>query len=430
MFNNFLKLKFLALIIFLLYNCGSLKYSIKNVENMNAANKVFFAANENNLRLITYTEANDNISLSEILNINVPQIKNIIKISNDVIAMASEEKGIFFFSLSAKKIISQIPLENLADYRIRNLYYNFYKKEKTLFITYYTPTGSGVTLCTVNLKNNNTNFDCSQLNTNNSELTSDFVNEIDFDTKDNIWFRYSILAGHGVSRLSPDGKWSHYTKYNSDLGSSEIEILLCEKQSEGIAEDNIWFASENGLSRLMYKNNEEEFKFFGDKKGGASTVTKFLGIEDWFTDAIINITDLKTMPNALAISNKKAIYVFTGDNINQYSPENFGGYDKNIIGGLFYQDEYIYAKIYSTRSHPSVIKSINIFNLKEKRWNIVNLWQFEKIDPLDASIYSLDEKRVFFILKYKHEDDKIIIYNTADSSIKNLLIPTAKLNDN
>ena len=290
-------------------SCGSSKLTMRLPKNTLLTGKTHITLEDHKNQKLKFTELSkaETISHNTLSEQVLENIKQTLYINENTLAALVSEKGIYFFNTKTGEITGKILVEKLADSDTRNMFLYEFGGKKTLFITFNTATGAGISYCDLSAMGEEVDFQCDVYNTENSELASNLVNQVTSDIKGNIWFLYHYIEGKGISRLSVDGKWFRFDEYNSELSSSEIYLVLPEKENEGLPEDNIWFVSGDGLSRLVYKEDAEIWKFYGDKKGVTEGLARIMGIEEWFTDAIINITDVKILPNSLAISNKNTV---------------------------------------------------------------------------------------------------------------------------
>jgi ligand-binding sensor domain-containing protein len=101
-------------------------------------------------------------------------------------------------------------------------------------------------------------INCTNYNTDNSPLSSDVINKIDFDSKGNIWIGQNgnwdnsgILIGGGLMKFDGNDTWQEYTVFNSPLPYNTIKALKVDKN------DAVWLGTVNdevtdggGLTKL------------------------------------------------------------------------------------------------------------------------------------------------------------------------------------
>ena len=344
-------------------------------------------------------------------------IQVLYKEKNRYVAI-TENKGIFIIS---EKGSVQIPVEKnaLPDYRIRGL--NFVSSDKDLrfFVTYYTPAGVGVTDCRITEKGQ---YSCTTYNTKNSALKSDFVHQVVADIRGNIWFRYSEAVASGVTKMTPDGKMKLYDRSNSNIGDNTVIMIRAEEKGMGLKGDNVWFVTQGGISKLSYEGEKETWFFYGDKQTFSNKFIKALGVQHWFTDAIIDITDIMIMPDAVFIANKYALFRFTEDNVERFLPEQTGGIEENRIDRIFPMDKNIFTMVTSHREPKPVIRHLLIFQSDIKEWKEVRYWQLKKAFAGDISILPFDADRFFVLLHYPDGETKAAWLSLKDFSIMEIML--------
>ena len=295
-----------------------------------------------------------------------------------------------------------------------------------LYVTYYSPNGTGVTECTID--KDYTTVQYKTMNKLNSGLKSDYVHQVACDTKGNLWFRYSPGENSGISRLTPNGEWSNYTHINSELSDPSVSIMKVEKQGEGLSGDNIWFASEHGLTRLTYESDgKETWKLYG-KKGGSvgDFAMKIVGLEQRFSDAVMYINSVEILPDSLLFSNNKILYHFTGDNINSFPSDDIGGIEENYIESMFYRNSKSFVTIISKKKGDRVIKSFRSFDLTKRIWSKVDVYKVRKTQPLNILFTPINEKTDFVSLSYKLEEPAYAVYDYTTGEITPVAMPEEK----
>ncbi|MFH0974701.1 MAG: hypothetical protein V1874_02840 [Spirochaetota bacterium] len=338
----------------------------------------------------------------------------------DIVAAVTDSDGIFIPGTAERKTL-QIPInaQGLPDHRIRDLYFKTEPEGFKIFITYFTPGGVGVTECNIN---KDFQVACKTYNTFNSELKSNFVHQIVSDIKGNIWFRYSDSAMAGVSRLNPDGKWYHFDRRNSNIGDSSVMLIRAESENEGLKGDNVWFVTAGGLSKLQYGEAKEEWFFYGDKQTVANKFINAIGLQHWFTDAIVDIRDLAVLPDSLIIANKDALFHFTENNIERFVPDVTGGTDALRITEIQCRNNNIFVKI---RPHREPVPSIRYFMLFQRdlrKWQKIDYWQFEKEYAKEILLLPYNENEDILIINYPSKKSRIAFFSYKDLSLRTVII--------
>ena len=341
------------------------------------------------------------------------------------LAIITETNGIYIYppNKTNKKILPlYIDPNHLEDNRIRDVFLFTHNESKKLYVTYKSPFGSGVTICKISENFRGAVF--STLNKQNSQLRSNYVHQIAVDLKGNIWFRYSSIEEEGVSRLSPSGEWDHFNMRNSELGDSGVTLMAIESKDEGLENDNIWFVTAAGLSRLEYKNGKEIWKLYGDKQTFINKIIRFLGLESYFTDAIMGIRDIVILQDSILIANMHAIFHFTGEYINRFVPETVKDIDDCEISHIAYFNNFVHVFIKLPLKQDPSIRSLMILNLKKRIWQRMNYWPILQAYPDNIHLLPLDANNSQVILIYSSGELKSAIYNYPRSELNETPILT------
>ena len=110
--------------------------------------------------------------------------------------------------------------------------------------------GSGFNTSMLNgvIKFDGTNWE--QLNSSNSGLIGDEVNDIAVDPAGNVWF----ATGSGLSKRSISGEWTNYTIANSGLIDNRINAVVCDNVGRIWLGTYAGLMSFNGQDWLSYPN--------------------------------------------------------------------------------------------------------------------------------------------------------------------------------
>lgn len=146
---------------------------------------------------------------------------------------------------------------------------------------------------------------------------------------DNVW----VATDRGVSRLSrADNTWTRYTKAG-DLASDDVVSIAIDG-------DRVWFATANGVSQ--FDTSSEQWKTFRKKDGLVSDTIQCIAVDGnyvWFgTDRGLNRYDtridswaLRSKKDGLSTNNVKSIavegeYVWVGTQPDRQRGGDFWGY--------------------------------------------------------------------------------------------------------
>jgi len=347
------------------------------------------------------------------------EIVSLDLLNDGAVLAITEKNGIVVFpDAQGKPVHLAIDDNKLPDHRIRNTCLYQFGKIKKLYVTYYSPGGTGVTECTI--KNNWKDITYNTLNRNGSGLRSNYVHQVVPDIRGNIWFRYSASKKEGVSRLNLKGEWDHFDRRNSELGDNGVILIRPEKRGMGQDGDNIWFVSGAGLSRLQYRGKKENWKLFGDKSNVIDTMARAIGIQSWFTDAIVDIVDIEILDDAILIANKEAIYHFKGKNINRFLPETTGGINEHRIFDIKFRAGTIIAKIHSAHEPNPPVRSVMLFDLEKRRWKKLEYFHLANQFPRNIYFIPYNEKQDFVVLKYVSGPSRLAIFDYVTGGLREI----------
>jgi hypothetical protein len=402
----------ISIFLQLVPGCATNTPIIRDVTTSHLDNGILFFIKKPSASGLYKYDISGSISPVDTNQLNLPA--DIVKLYNinNYYAVITQKDGIFIISQDFKKSMN-IPVNSgaLPDYRINDIFQDTYDGNPRIFVTYYTPAGMGVTECKIS---GDFNFSCAQFNTSNSELKSNFVDQVISDMKGNIWFRYASRLSLGVSRLDAEGKWFHFNSTNSNIGNNKVLLMRSENESNGHKGDNVWFATGSGLSKLQYGQEKEEWFFFGDKQTFTDKLVDAIGIRHWFTDAIIDIVDIAILPDSIIIANKYALFYFTENNIERYLPETTGGIEELRIEHIVQSNNNIFVVIKPRREPEPLIRYLMLFQLDSKKWHNIDYWPLEKEYAADAVINPLDADTYAILFKYPSGESRLTGFSLKD----------------
>jgi hypothetical protein len=259
---------------------------------------------------------------------------------------------------------------------------HFDAQKRVLYVSYESGAGSGISV--YEFDESYDTYKTSLMTTKNSKLRADYVHQIVSDTRGALWIRYSAALELGVSRIKSDGKWNHFDLSNSNIGSDKVFIVRPEPAGYGLPGENIWFVTGSGLSTLKYLDNKEEWVFYGKKNSATDRLTMAMGIQSWFTDAILNIQDIAVTADSLIIADRGALYHFDGEKIDRYIPKRVGGIEDMRIVGLSMKGADIVVRISPYPNVDRILRYILIFDLNNKNWTELKVWDFNSEYPSDV----------------------------------------------
>ncbi len=455
---------FILIALLVLSYCGSSHYSVRSAVQLKRGQLVI-ASSEQEKNQINLFEKNKNQqinpdksalqSLLYQLNENNLAINNLIVLNDDSLAVVTEKSGLYILTaeiLGARRYkpleaepepqseknenpegveneTEQTAPEETAEPDIISLavqsdqlrsseVFDIHLWNRSFYITYAASAGYGVTKCPLSYADK---IKCEQLNRANSDLKSDYVVQVQADKKGSLWFRYDPSEEEGVSRLSLAGEWNHFTMNNSELGDSSVYLMRFEEGREGLKGDNLWFVSGSGLSRLQYAGANENWKLYGKKKSLGTTVTKLLGIEDWFTQVILDIEEVEILSNALLITNKNGLYYFTDKGINRFIPEDLGGLDKNRLDEMFIRDRYVALELVSNQTGREEVSFFLSLDLRKRKWRKVNLWKIRETRPKSVLAVPYTRSSDLLILQYHHQPDVLLLYDFKRAKVTKIV---------
>ncbi len=333
-------------------------------------------------------------------------------VDGNTIALVTEDDGIFVFSRDTGDLM-HIPVRDgyLASDRIRDVYYSENDDSGILFVVYAAAVGAGFTECRTN--DGFQSVKCKTFTKLNSDLKSDFVHQVEKDARDNLWIRYAPHRLSGVSRVNRNGKWDHFTKYNSELGDNSVSLVKAEKPGEGLEDDRVWFVSKAGISSLQYTLDDDEegkdtyrekWKLYGEKQAVVNKLVRAIGVQSWFTDAITDVSDIIISSNSVLFVGQEALFSFDGTDINRFIPEDVGGLDDIRIHKVIPRENHYIVMMISHHDPAKTIRSVMIFNYKDRTWHRLDYWGFAKTYPDNISFLPVDLEEDIVILMYKNAE--------------------------
>lgn len=413
------KLRGLVITVFavLLTHCASGSLRINDAA-ATAPEKVLLAAEKNNSAVI-YEYGSSGFE-QQFKDSGITSPAERIYTDRNLTILVTGNNGLYVFGLSdVKPLHIPVAADALADPRIYDLFVDTLSETPTIYITYLTPAGNGVTECSISSPEN---YQCKTYTTANSELKSNLVHQVLRDTKGGLWFRYSPNEVLGVSRRAADMTWHHYSKQNSNIGENSVSLIRADGEENGFPGVNVWFVTAAGLSRFSYGEKEEWF-FYGDKNTFVNKVTQAIGIQSWFTDAIVDITDIDFGPTSVMIANKYALFNFSERNVERFLPETTGGADNLRISGMFMRGGFVYAKIRAHREKNPAIRHLMVFDTAKKKWTDVKYWKLHNSYAEDIVINPFNERNDLLLLKYKDGKTILALMSREDFSLKEIAPP-------
>ncbi len=219
------------------------------------------------------------------------QVKRLVRLSDAVLAIITEKKGIVLASLGPDSGFDapvHLPVNEdaLVSPKIRTISAYEHGGARKLYVLYETPKGSGVT--EVSLTGAWQPSGYNHLDSRTTELRSDNIVQVEVDLRGNVWFNYSHRVQKGLSRLAPDGEWAHFDRNNSELPDKFVRTLRSESADNGVVGDNVWFGSVSGLTRLEYRAGEKEgddrekWKLYGERETTSGIIARAIGVPTGF----------------------------------------------------------------------------------------------------------------------------------------------------
>ncbi len=337
------------------------------------------------------------------------RIKKMIRLQNGTMALISEKNGIYLVPEnpeSSGKPYIHLPVEEgaLANPNIRSVNYYGHEDRQSLYITYDTPKGSGVT--EVRLKSGPAVELYNHMDTNSSELRSNNIIQVETDMKGNVWFSYSRKEEKGVSRLDTKGEWTHFDRNNSELSDKFVRILRSEKSGQGVDGDNIWFGSISGLSRLEYKPGEkddedrEKWKLYGERETTGGLIARAIGVRDLVSDAVLDIIDIHVIEKNILLANRSGVYLFNGKSMNRFIPDTVGGLKETRISDINCHEGYVIVKTRPAAEQSQYVDSVCLLDLKKRKWTRLKYFELKKDYPRNIYFIPYREGIDFVALAY------------------------------
>ncbi len=467
---------FLPLIFLLLAGCTSSKFIIYDAVSLQNRKTVITSEYRSKNRFLLFSGGIIDFTGESI---DLPGSAGIVKslyFYNDTI-FGIAEKGIVAIPKKTREPLF-IPAgkDHLTEKNVRSI--RWHEINNSLLVIYKSRAGSGFSECSLDFENKRSA--CKTYTKENSGLLSNYVNQIEADARGNIWLRYAENLDLGVSKLTPGGEWDNYDGHNSQIGHNSVKLIRTEKKDEGFKGDNVWFVTSSGLSRLKFiepkkktvkdtendnskgskKINEseddiedegkitimdydaktplkkkkkkkktkinakpeEKWIFYGDKGAASNVLYRAMGIQSWFTDAIINIVDLEVLPDSLLIATNDTVYHFKDRSILRYKANTTGGIDNKIISRLFYRNGRFFIKIRSQNDFFQV-QSIEIFDMMGKKWHKLDYWHIKKTYPLHITFTPFNKTSDLVLLKY-YDETLVALMDYSNYKLKLIKIKT------
>ncbi len=331
-------------------------------------------------------------------------------LDGNTIALVTEDDGIYvYFGDTGDYMHMPVKKGFLASESIRDVYYTKYDDSRVLYVVYAAAVGAGFTECRTT--DGFRTVKCKTFTKMNSELKSDFVHQVEKDTRDNLWVRYAAHRLSGVSRISNDGRWDHFTKYNSEVGDNSVSLLKTEKHGEGLEGDYVWFVSKAGISSLQYVQEEnedgkvtyrEKWKLYGEKQTVVNKLVRAIGVQSWFTDAITDVSDIVITSNSVVFIGQQALFRFDGNDINRFIPEDAGGLDDIRIHKVIRRGDHFVVLMAAHHDPAKTIRSVMIFKSPDRTWHRLKYWDFAKTYPDKMSFLPVGKGKDIVIMMYKN----------------------------
>lgn len=335
--------------------------------------------------------------------------------TGNVTVMTTEHDGIFV-SAPSHLSFEHVPVGSgaIIDETICDVYIDTAETGPEIYITYLSAAGSGVTVCTVPPDQK---LSCRQMTKANSGLKSDYVRQVLRDASGSLWFRYSPNEAIGVSRLAPGGGWTHYSTQNSNVGGNDVSVMRADDESEGFPGVNMWFVSSAGLSRFSCGEKEEWF-FYGDKNTFINKVTQAIGIQSWFTDAIIDIVDIAFTRNSVMIANKYALFDFSEKNVERFIPETTGGIDDLRISGMTMLGGNVFVEVRPYRVKNPPVRHFMVYSPAGKKWTDVRYWKLHSAHASGISVVAYDAAHDLVLFRYPDGETSVALLSREDHSLQ------------
>ncbi|HPR50115.1 MAG TPA: hypothetical protein PK341_19215, partial [Spirochaetota bacterium] len=217
-----------------------------------------------------------------------------------------------------------------------------------------------------------------------------------------------------------------FDRNNSELPDKFVRYLRSEGPDDGVAGDNMWFASVSGLSRLEYRpgqkdeEDREKWKLYGERETTGGIVARAMGIRELVSDAVLDLIDLHVTDKLLLMANTTGVYTFNGRSINRFIPDSSGGLNETQIRDINYRDGYVIVKTRPLAKQNQYVDSVSLLNIKKRKWIKVKLWEFDKNYP--RNIYFIPYKKGidFVALDYINSATKFAFFDYETLELKKL----------
>ena len=193
----------------------------------------------------------------------------------------------------------------------------------------------------------------------NSALASGRIAELVSDAQGGIWVKYA-RDRLGVARIA-DGRVVNYTTANSDLPCDSVDMLMPEPSDNGLAGDQIWLVTVDGLTRFEPAKND--WKHYGRRHGDATDFLRMSGMDKIFDKAITGI-------NGIAFTAGEA-WISTRNRIHRFDGTTFRPLPDNILEGLE-------RRRYSSIASMGGVVWVTLENLDSRKQEAIASWSQEK----------------------------------------------------
>ena len=167
---------------------------------------------------------------------------------------------------------------------------------------------------------------------------------------------------------------------------------------------------------------EEIWKLYGEKRTGG-LITRMLGIQDWFTDAIVGITSLAFTDDAVIIAVKDRIFRFDGEDINSYAPETgVGGLDDLRIHSIMIRNGLIIVRTVPFPDPGNVVRSVSVFNIEKREWKSLDIWSIGRENPGQVEFIPYKENEDLVVFTYNKSESKFATFNLETGILKPLKV--------
>ena len=165
-------------------------------------------------------------------------------------------------------------------------------------------------------------------------LRSPKIKSLTTDARGAVWILYDD-AGLGVSRLSAT-TITNWDSRNCALPVDAVDFLVAEPAGEGPPGDGTWFVTVDGLTR--FDPDTGSWTHFGRRHGEITDALRVLGLDEYFTEAIVNIRGLACGPSELWISTPGRIWRYDGRSFERLPADFVEGLSRLRYGTLAWID--------------------------------------------------------------------------------------------